>query len=643
MTSWLLILRIGNGRAGTWSALALGLVGSAAACARPYDAVLLLLPGLLWAARRRRGQALRLGGSRVARRTAAGRRHGGLQHGGERRAVDAALRAAGAVRHGGVRRPAVVPRAEAPLLRALAGPGGARAPLRPELPTWVALGLVLVPCAVAAWRSADPATRMLLASAGLLLAGYAVFWGPWNFSWVWGIGVRVLGPIYAMPLVVPIVLAGLPVLERRRTARPVRWRRWGVVAGVLTVAQLGFALQQAAVDAGRTDRVLAVAQRARARGPLLVDVDPPYLGHPASGIVNDAALVAHMPVPPPGRRTTAPAPPAAQADLRLRRPDLRRHPGAAGRGPGGLTRRDARRRPRERRAGRRAPAGRTAACPLGDGRQLRIDANGASGCDGSAIPRRWQRDVHRRCSDASCLALAVFRLGVEGGPSDLAIPGRHHDPGLDQPGRAARRCRGAGVVRPGVAARRPGLNRHGRVPACAGPSQVLPHVLDHGLQFGLAEPAPEARAWPGGPRPRAAPDRRIGEVADRAPVPQRRAGAARPVLAVANGAVGGEHLLAVDLRSPASPIRRPGGPQAGFGRRQEGRVRAPGGTRAARPPARDRTSSSPSGRSTMATSWRASTPRSRSSLRSGASASSRPEQKSPKTYQPRRRARDRPR
>jgi hypothetical protein len=274
---------------------------------------------------------------------------------------------------------------------------------------WTALGPLLVPAAVTAWRTAVPATRMLLASAGLQLAGYAVFWGPWNFSWIWRTGVRVLGPIYAMPLVVPVVLAGLPVLERWYRARPRRWRRLGTLAALLSLGVVVFALQQAAVDAGRTDRVLAAAERARTRGPLLIDVDPPYLGYPVSGLVDDAALAAATPVPPTGRE------PAPQL-LQLPKPVYGFNALTYA-----VTRQDRVEGPEVfldvTRGGTRdrdvlvvERAGRTVACRLRDAGPLRLDASGASGCEGAPVPRKWTKEVHRRCADHSCLALAVYRV-----------------------------------------------------------------------------------------------------------------------------------------------------------------------------------------------------------------------------------------
>ncbi len=61
--------------------------------------------------------------------------------------------------------------------------------------TWYALGALLLPAAVVAWRRPEPGIRVLLTCAAVMLAGYAVFWGPWNFSVVWRHGRSVFGPV----------------------------------------------------------------------------------------------------------------------------------------------------------------------------------------------------------------------------------------------------------------------------------------------------------------------------------------------------------------------------------------------------------------------------------------------------------------
>jgi len=391
--------------------LGLGVAGTAAACARPYDAVLLLVPGLVWAARRRRPGWWRLAGWVVLGAlplTVAVAIYNTVATGRPWTLPFGLLEASDTVGFG-VRR--LVPEQDANHFGPLQGVGGLGLHFAAGLLVWTALGPLLVPAALSAWRSAVPATRMLLVSAGLHLAGFAMFWGPWNFSWIWRTGVRVLGPIYAMPLVVPVVLAGLPGLERWYRARPRRWRRLGIAAGLASLGVLVFAVQQAVVDAGRTDRVLAAAERARVRGPLLVDVDPPYLGHPVSQLVDDAALAAATPVPPPG----AEPPPqllqlpkpvygfnaltyAVTPQERVEAPDVLLEVTRGG--------------TRDRDVLVVERAGRTAACRLRDAGPLRLDALGVSGCDGAPVPRKWRKQVHRRCADRSCLALAVYRVSA---------------------------------------------------------------------------------------------------------------------------------------------------------------------------------------------------------------------------------------
>ncbi len=65
LAAWLLPMQSAAGRGDLGSALLVGLSASAAVCARPYDAVLLLGPAALWAAFRRRARLGALIGSAV--------------------------------------------------------------------------------------------------------------------------------------------------------------------------------------------------------------------------------------------------------------------------------------------------------------------------------------------------------------------------------------------------------------------------------------------------------------------------------------------------------------------------------------------------------------------------------------------------
>jgi hypothetical protein len=165
---------------------------------------------------------------------------------------------------------------------------------------WLPLGILLAPAALASRRSVDGPRRLLLLLIAVNLAGYLVFWGPWNISIRWGGANRVLGQVYAIPVIALVVVAGLPVLTQWWVRRS-RWVRTVAVCSIALVAgQLAFALWQASIDARRTDEVLAAADRARAAGPVLLDVDPPYLGTPVTALIDGLALAPFAPVPAPG-------------------------------------------------------------------------------------------------------------------------------------------------------------------------------------------------------------------------------------------------------------------------------------------------------------------------------------------------------
>ena len=409
--SWLLLLRVGLGRAGPGAAALLGLAGSAAACARPYDAVLLLAPGLVWAVRRRRDALARLSGALVLGAlplgvgvlvydTVVSGRPWGLPFG--------LLEPDDALGYG-VRR--LLPEDYG---TSFYPPQGLHAlllhfglgPL-----TWVALGALLLPAAVVAWRrpATPEAIRVLLAGVLLMLVAYTAFWGPYNYTLLWKQGNRIMGPVYAVPLVVPVVLAGWPVVRGWLARRAVRGLAW--VAVVVAVVQLVAALAYAGVDAGRTDTLLDVTAAARAQGSLLIDVDPPYLGHPVTGLVEGAALATYATVPPAG----APLPEllhlprsvyglrtfvwSLQRTQRLAGPEVALQVSLAGRRSDVLV--------VER-------AGQATACELGRGVRVTVTPTGTTGCTGVAVPERWTSSAFRRCPDTSCVGLGIFREDGDG-------------------------------------------------------------------------------------------------------------------------------------------------------------------------------------------------------------------------------------
>ena len=432
-TSWLLQLRLGLGRAGPVTAALLGLAGVAAACARPLDAVLLLAPGLVWIARKRRDDLVPVAGGLVL---------GALP-------LLVAIGAYNTVVSGA---PWVLPFS---LLEPDDALGyGVRRLLPEDVGTsfyppqgvqalvvhfgvgslsWYALGALLVPAAVVAWRrpGTSEATRVLLVGVLVLLVAYTAFWGPYNYTFLWKQGARVMGPVYGVALLVPVVLAGLPVLKEWLAARRLV-RGLAGLAVLVALTQLVAAVVYATVDARRTDILLRATAGPRAAGSLLINVDPPYLGHPVTGLVAGAALSAYAPVPAAGEPlpTMLQLPRsvyglrdfvyAVQETVRLEGPEVPVRVSLAGRRSDVLVvERD----------------GRATACDLFRGVDIAVTPTGSTGCTGVPVPAKWTDNPFRHCPDTSCVALAVFRedgsgllrrqawrqLPVANGPGTVAL------------------------------------------------------------------------------------------------------------------------------------------------------------------------------------------------------------------------------
>lgn len=428
LTAWILLLRLGQGAPPGRTAAGAALAGVAAACARPLDAVLLLLVPALWAL------------AQVARRTGAVRGVAGLVLGGL--PIMLAILVYNARVTGGPLRPPfglLEPRDQLGfggrklfpedrlhpfgVVESLRG-AGTHFLLEPF--SWFAVSLLLVGAAavaVAHWGRVSRGAQLLVVSAGLLLGGYLCFWGPYNASVLWG-GTRVVGPFYALPLLVPLVVVAVPVLHRLATRSPRLLTALVLVTAVPAAAQTAVTWQQARTDASRTATVLAVADSARRTGPLLVDADPPYLGHPVSGVVNTPGqhvwpvLLSSQVLP---RQVDAPA----GSHLLQIPEDLYR--------PGGRFSYVVREQVRAasvqlavdvtRAGGSRDEIlvverdGRAWACLAGSGRRLALRADGSvAGCSGLPVPSDWQREPYRHCPDASCLAVAYFKAQRSGSP-----------------------------------------------------------------------------------------------------------------------------------------------------------------------------------------------------------------------------------
>lgn len=437
---WLLLLRIRRRAGGAGAAAGLGVLAVLAGSCRPYDALLLLLvPGAvvlrsLRGAPGRPGRLGRLGlaaGAGAVPPLVAVLAYNSVATGSALRLPFGLLEPSDKLGFG-VRR--LVPQDPTHDFGLWQGLSGLLTHFVALPLTWFALGLLLLPAAAIAVRRAGAPMGILLAAGGTLLLGYLPFWGPWNATLLWG-GTRVVGPFYAMPLLVPVTLAALPVLRQLRTRAP-RLVLAGIVLALLgNAAQLGVAVSGAAGDAGRTERVVA-AVSAWAPGRVLVDADPPYLGHPVGALVDDLtargaaprfALASRAAVPAGGAPLPAllslPDDAYASRQLNFRLARAVRSSGAqvrlvvdrvgtGGAGEGGGLARGALGGDLlvvER-------AGRPSACRLALGiASVTVTPDAVLGCAGAAVPTSYLRDPTRRCADAGCVTLAFYRPGGRDG------------------------------------------------------------------------------------------------------------------------------------------------------------------------------------------------------------------------------------
>ena len=159
---------------------------------------------------------------------------------------------------------------------------------------WAFGGIVLFAlCAVGLRRyRLTPAVWLVLSGGALLGVGYLFFWGVWNAAVLWG-GTRYLGPYYLLPLLIPCSVLGAVGLEvvasRSRLACCV------AVVAAATISSMTITQALKANDALNADNgALAAAVASQGNALVFVDTYPNYLQHPSAVVANAS---------PPGGRT----------------------------------------------------------------------------------------------------------------------------------------------------------------------------------------------------------------------------------------------------------------------------------------------------------------------------------------------------
>ncbi|HEX9530222.1 MAG TPA: hypothetical protein VF954_03720 [Acidimicrobiales bacterium] len=308
--SWATLRAVRVGGSGRWAAPA-GLALGLAASVRPYDAVLLGLPVVVWA------------GVRLHRRGSVAGAARWFLAGGSGPAVGLGVYDRLATGHVfglpfnllehrdnvgfGVRRlfPGDRPH-HFGVVEGLAGVGNHLGLLL----VWVTGGPLLVLLAIAGWRRLarprkgrgtppesdlgnDSATDRgalwaLAAAAGLLTIGYVAFWGVWNAADLWG-GITMVGPFYLLPLVVPLCLLAAEGLVALRSRPRLLVAAVAGLAAVTVAALIPAAVGDA--RASRQDgRLEALARRAPQLGGgaalVLVPGQGPFVMHPVGRLGN---------------------------------------------------------------------------------------------------------------------------------------------------------------------------------------------------------------------------------------------------------------------------------------------------------------------------------------------------------------------
>ncbi|MGQ0844792.1 MAG: hypothetical protein ACT4QF_11715 [Sporichthyaceae bacterium] len=259
--------------------------------------------------------------------------------------------------------------------------------------------LALALWAVRRGGSAGERHRVLVGSAGLLLAAYFFFWGPWHASVVWG-GTRTIGPFYSLALFPSLVLAALTVPLRTRVL---------VAALAATSVHPAVNAVNAYDRAERDDRIshdlMALIDPSVTT---LLEVEPPYTAHPVTAMDGEGIVLSSQ--LPPSAMPAGPKRILALDGYSYRRgfaPEFEvREPVLTS---GQSVRLDVRRTGYSARelliVSHRGVA---TACRQGAGVTLTLTREGVTGCSGEQVPARWADFPDRACPDASCLNLSTL-------------------------------------------------------------------------------------------------------------------------------------------------------------------------------------------------------------------------------------------
>jgi hypothetical protein len=170
------------------------------------------------------------------------------------------------------------------------------------------------------------------------------------------------------------------------------------------------ALDRAERDRARTAQQLALLEPGVTT---ILDIYPPYTGHPVSGQAGDGVILGAHAMP-----STLPAGPRTYLALAANpyRPQgaawVLREPVVSTGTALPLTVRRVWFAPGQVLVVSRN--GRTVACHQGRGVTLTLTATGVSGCAGAAIPDEWYEASSGTCPDLTCLTLSVWRHGRGG-------------------------------------------------------------------------------------------------------------------------------------------------------------------------------------------------------------------------------------